>query len=218
MTGLKKVLGIGAAFALAVALGGCAGHSEPKKAEQPAQKTPAAQVQKKAEAPAQKVSLDKWAGEWNGIHKYLDKPELKQSFEQGAKKKNMTPEAFKKDLMERRKCEFNGLRIKGNTVEFLDGFPKDNANTISKATYEFSENKKFSYGGHTYEWDIFKAKESNAKYPILFLMPIHGEEGLMHFHMRYGSSIDDMMKQERWFPAFIKPDSTMSQIQGEIAG
>jgi len=156
--------------------------------------------------------------EWNGIHKYLDKPELKQSFEQGAKKKNMTPEAFKKDLMERRKCEFNGLRIKGSTIEFLDGFPKDNPKTISKATYEFSENKKFSYGGHQYEWDIFKAKESNAKYPILFLMPIHGEEGLTHFHMRYGSSIDDMLKQERWFPAFIKPDSTMSQIQGEIAG
>ena len=69
MTGFKKVLGVGAAFALAIALGGCAGHSEPKQAEQPAQKAPAAQVEKKADAPAaKKITLEKWAGAVSYTH------------------------------------------------------------------------------------------------------------------------------------------------------
>ena len=217
MTGFKKVLGVGAAFALAIALGGCAGHSEPKQAEQPAQKAPAAQVQKKADAPAaKKITLEKWAGEWNGFHKYLDKPEVQKAYEEAAKDKKSTPEAIKKELEERRKCEFNGLRIKGNTIEFLDGFAKDGAKTVTKATYECVDSKKVMHGGHQLEWDVFKAKEADAKYPVLLMMPVHGEEELVHFHMRYGTNADELLKKDKWFPTFVKPDSTLAQIEGEI--
>ena len=48
------------------------------------------------------------------------------------------------------------------------------------------------------------------------LMPVHGEEELVHFHMRYGKSLDELEKQDKWYPTFVKPESTMDQIADEV--
>ncbi len=48
------------------------------------------------------------------------------------------------------------------------------------------------------------------------MMPVHGEEELTHFHMRYGNSVDELMSKETWFPTFVAPSSTIDQIKDEI--
>lgn len=48
------------------------------------------------------------------------------------------------------------------------------------------------------------------------MMPVHGEEELVHFHMRYGKNADELFKKDGWFPTFVKPNSTMDQIADEV--
>lgn len=66
------------------------------------------------------------------------------------------------------------------------------------------------------EWDQFEATSKDAKYPVLIMMPIHGEESLTHFHMRYGKNIDELLKKDKWFPTYVKPSTTTDQLIDEI--
>ena len=123
---------------------------------------------------------------------------------------------MKAELKEKRSCEFHGLKIEGDTVSFLDGFESEGGAEIAKATYECVDSKKVMHGGHELEWDVFKAKEADAKYPVLLMMPVHGEEELTHFHMRYGNDVDELMGKDDWYPTFVAPSSTIDQIKDEI--
>lgn len=49
------------------------------------------------------------------------------------------------------------------------------------------------------------------------MMPVHGEEELIHFHMRYGSDENELLGMDNWYPTYVKPNSTLEQIADEIA-
>ncbi|MDU5274045.1 MAG: zinc-binding protein, partial [Finegoldia magna] len=87
---------------------------------------------------------------------------------------------------------------------------------IAETEYKFVEKKAVKHGSHMLEWDVFEAVDSNAKYKVLLMMPIHGEEELTHFHMRYGNDKEELFAKEGWFPTFVKPNTTDKQIIGEI--
>lgn len=170
----------------------------------------------KTEDKKEEVSLSDWDGEWNNMGSYLDKPEVQDAFKTLAKKENVDEKKAKSDYLEKRKCEFNGLKIDGNKITFTSKIPSENGEKIAETEYKFVEKKAVKHGSHMLEWDVFEAVDSNAKYKVLLMMPIHGEEELTHFHMRYGNDKEELFAKEGWFPTFVKPNTTDKQIIGEI--
>lgn len=216
MKALNKVCRATTAVGIALALAGCAGQAEKDQAEDMSQETMASQPAAMDEASAAKTTLAGWKGTWNDFSSYLDKDEVADAYDEAAKMNKTTAEDVKAELKEKRSCEFHGLKIEGDTVSFLDGFESEGGTEIAKATYECVDSKKVMHGGHELEWDVFKAKEADAKYPVLLMMPVHGEEELTHFHMRYGNDVDELMGKDDWYPTFVAPSSTIDQIKDEI--
>lgn len=162
------------------------------------------------------VELAQWDGTWNNMGAYLENEELQDAYEGLAKKEDMTVEEAKKMYLEKRKSDFDGLIIKGNKVKFLDGFEDKGGKEIAEMEYEYKETKKVPRGDSELIWNIFESKEE-GEYKVLAMMEVDNEEALTHFHMRYGKDLDEILAKEKWFPTFIKPDSTNEQLYEEIA-
>lgn len=165
----------------------------------------------------EEISLADWEGEWNDMGGYLDKDEVQEAFKTLAENENVSEEEAKSSYLEKRHCDFKGLRISGDKVEFLNDFPEKNPDALGEGEYEFVEKREVDHAGHKMEWDIFKAKSDDAPYKYLLMMPIHGEESLTHYHMRYGDDVESLVNKEGWFPTFVKPNTTDSQIIDEIS-
>lgn len=163
------------------------------------------------------VSLADWEGEWNNMGGYLDKDEVQSAFKTLAEKEKVDEKEAKENYLKKRKCDFGGLEISGDHVKFLKEFPEAKGEVIAEADYKFKEKVEAEHEGHKLEWDIFEATSENAPYKVLMMMPIHGEESLTHFHMRYGDDKDSLLKEEGWYPTFVKPSSTDQQIIDEIS-
>ena len=170
----------------------------------------------KKEEANEKVSLSDWEGKWNSMEGYLDKEEVQDAFKTLAEKENTDQETAKKAYLEKRKCDFKGLEIEGEKVKFYQEFPEDSSKESSEVEYKFIDKKEVKHGSHMLEWDIFEAVSPDAEYKYLLMMPIHGEESLTHFHMRYGNDVDELLEKDGWFPTFVKPNTTDSQIIDEI--
>ncbi|NVF12164.1 ZinT/AdcA family metal-binding protein [Anaerococcus sp. AGMB00486] len=162
------------------------------------------------------VSLSDWEGEWNDMGRYLDKKEIQPAFKTLAENEKIDENEAKENYLKKRHCDFGGLRIKGDEVEFLNDFPDKNPELKGKGVYKFVGKQEVEHGGYKMEWDIFEAKNEDAPYKYLLMMPIHGEESLTHFHMRYGNDKDKLLQEEGWYPTFVKPSTTDQQIIDEI--
>lgn len=183
--------------------------------EEQAKEEKPAEDEKPAEE-ADKASIADWEGEWNNMGGYLEKPEVQGAFKTLAEKENTDEAAAKEAYLKKRKCDFGGLEIAGNHVKFLKEFPDAKGEVVGEADYTFKEKIEVEHGGHKLEWDVFEANSEDAPYKVLLMMPIHGEESLTHFHMRYGDEKDSLLKEEGWYPTFVKPSSTDQQIIDEI--
>lgn len=216
----KKILT--ALFAIAcmsMALVGC-GNDEEAATSEPADTSVTAGTSEADSAPAEteaEVSLADWNGSWNNMGAYLDEADVQPAYEKLAEKDGITADEAKAAYVEKRKCDFNGMIVDGNKVTFLDNFEDKGGAEIAAAEYEFDQVHKVQSGSHEMEWFAFKATSPDAKYPVLLMMPVHGDEALTHFHMRYGVDADELLAKEGWFPTFVKPDATLEQISGEIA-
>ena len=162
------------------------------------------------------VSLSDWEGEWNDMGGYLEKDEVQNAFKTLAEKEKVDEKEAKENYLKKRKCDFGGLEIKDNKIKFLKDFPDKKGEVISESEYKYVEKQEVEHGGHKLEWDIFEAVNDDAPYKYILMMPIHGEESLTHFHMRYGDDKDKLLKEEGWFPTFVKPNTTDVQIIDEI--
>lgn len=165
---------------------------------------------------ASEVSLSDWEGEWNNMGGYLDKDEVQSAFKTLAEKEKVDEKEAKENYLKKRKCDFGGLEIKDNKIKFLKDFPDKKGDVISEIEYKYVGKQEVEHGGHKLEWDIFEAVNDDAPYKFILMMPIHGEESLTHFHMRYGDDKESLLKDEGWFPTFVKPNTTDAQIIDEI--
>ena len=165
---------------------------------------------------ASEVSLSDWEGEWNNMGGYLDKDEVQSAFKTLAEKEKVDEKEAKENYLKKRKCDFGGLEIKDNKIKFLKDFPDKKGDVISESEYKYVGKQEVEHGGHKLEWDIFEAVNDDAPYKFILMMPIHGEESLTHFHMRYGDDKESLLKDESWFPTFVKPNTTDAQIIDEI--
>ena len=163
----------------------------------------------KQEMSNEQVSLDGWAGTWNSIVAWFDNEEVKKSL-------GDTADA---DIAAKNKgthTDFKSMIVDGNTITFLDS-AKD-GKELAKSEYKFVEKKVNGEGEHS-EWDIFEATSDlkDPKYKFIALMPVHGEEGdLTHFHVRYGSTVDEALADNTWWPVIASPETTVEQVVSEI--
>lgn len=171
---------------------------------------------KEEEKAEEAVSMADWEGEWNDMGGYLEKDEIQEAFKALAEKENTDEASAKEAYLKKRKCDFGGLGIKGDHVKFLKEFPDAKGEVLGEADYMFKESIEVDHGGHKLEWDVFEATSEDAPYKVLMMMPIHGEESLTHFHMRYGDDKEALLKEEGWYPTFVKPSTTDQQIIDEI--
>lgn len=185
------------------------------KVEETAKDEKPAENEKPAEE-AEQASIADWEGEWNNMGGYLEKAEIQDAFKTLAEKEKTDEASAKEAYLKKRKCDFGGLEIAGDHIKFLKEFPDAKGEVIGEADYTYKEKIEVEHGGHKLEWDVFEAKSEDAPYKVLLMMPIHGEESLTHFHMRYGDDKDSLLKEEGWYPTFVKPSSTDQQIIDEI--
>lgn len=171
----------------------------------------------KAEPKAEKVSLEDWAGTWNSIEGYYDEPEIKKAMEEKAKELNKTFDELKAEKSKESHVDWLGLKIDDKTITFLDNFASKNGKEIEKIEYVFKEMKQVGKEGEEHsQWAVFEAKDKNAKHPLLLMMPVHGEDEITHFHIRYGKSVDEMLKMDEWWPVMAKDSSTTQQVIEEV--
>lgn len=196
------------------ALIGCGDQPAEKPADKPAAEK---KDEKKDEAQKPARTLADWEGEWNNLIPYIDMPEYASTFEEKAKSVGKSVDEVKAELKERRKCEFGALEIKGDSIIFLDNFKDKGGKEIAKAEYKFVKQEKVKHEGEELEWDVFEATSKDAKYPVIIMMPPHGEEGLPHFHMRYGKNADELLKDDHWYPVLCKSNSTQDQLKAEFS-
>lgn len=169
-----------------------------------------------AQSAADVVSLADWEGSWNGFSAYLSDPQLEDAYKEVGERDSKPADEVKKDMETKVKADFSGLKVEGDTVTFLDGFEDKGGKELTHASYQFKESRKVEHGGYQLEWDVFEASDPSAAYPVLLMMPVHGEEEMIHFHMRYGKDADELMAQDDWYPTFVKPSTTLDQIKDEI--
>ena len=159
---------------------------------------------------SEEVSLSDWEGEWNSLGAYLDDPELQDSFAEMAEKHGETIDEVKAEIQEQYGLPFGALKVEGNQMIFFEGKASE-SKEIETVAYKYLKSHAIEHGGNTYYWYIFQA-EGDATYPIIFLMPAHGEDSLLHFHMRYGDDIQELLKKDDWYPTLVKPNATMEQL------
>lgn len=219
----NKKIALTALLSLGLILAACQKDAADTKTTENAQAESQVEETAKEEAPAEedqsedeKASMADWEGEWNDMGGYLEKAEIQEAFKSLAEKENTDEASAKEAYLKKRKCDFGGLEIDGDHVKFLKEFPDAKGEVIGEADYTYKEKIEVEHGGHKLEWDVFEAKSEDAPYKVLLMMPIHGEESLTHFHMRYGDDKDSLLKEEGWYPTFVKPSSTDAQIIDEI--
>lgn len=220
MSKKKYLFAVSLCLAATLGLYGCSGQGA-QKTEQ--KETPAATqaadkpAEKKAEEKKDQVTLNEWKGDWNNIVNYLDDPELNASFEEVGKRDGITADQARNALKERRKFDYAALRIEGDKMEFLDGFADKGGKVVGTGTYKFVKSEKVKHGGGELNWSLFEATNADAPHKYIAMLDIHGEESLTHFHMRYGNDADKLLDPEsKWYPALIKPSSTLDQLKEEI--
>ena len=223
----SKMFGIAMILCLGVLLSACGDKTvkedkvDEKKVEEKVNKEEKKDTNEKVEEKAQvkeplsQVSLEEWKGEWNNIQGYLDKDEVKKAVEEKAKEESKSADDFLKAFNERRKADFMGVKIEGDKLILLDKFPSDNGKEIEKLSYKYLESHSVKHGNSDLEWHVFETEDKD-EYKYLLMMPVHGEDEIVHFHMRYGMDKDQLLKDDKWYPTMVKPSSTMQQVVTEI--
>lgn len=181
------------------------------------QTTSATSEESSAAASAEEVSLADWNGDWNNITAYLDDPAMQSMLEEHAKEDKTSVDEVKKELAHDKEIDFKAMKIDGDKITYFDGFTANGGKEIGSNTYKYVDKYKATHGKHEFFWYEFKANEADAKYPCILIMPIHGEESLTHFHLRYGKDAEEMLKIDGWYPTFVKPSSTIEQLAEEIS-
>lgn len=170
------------------------------------------------EGSCESVSLNEWKGSWNSYLGYFEDAQITEALKKKAEKNNTTVEQLKEKSEKQMHTDFLGMKMDGDKLVLLDKFESNDGKAISEATYKFVKVHMVKFGKHDVEWHEFKA-EGEAKYPVLLLTDVHGhgEGSLSHFHLRYGSDVDELLKNENWWPTFVASSVTAENILASLS-
>ncbi|OFU52321.1 ZinT/AdcA family metal-binding protein [Corynebacterium sp. HMSC11E11] len=165
-----------------------------------------------------KASLSDWNGSFRGFNSYFGEDFVREAMDEAAEEHGETTDEMLAELEESRGADFEALVVDEDEITFVKS-AMDLDNPGEEAVkYTFDKALDVKTDQHEFTWFIFKA-EGDADHEYIALMPLHGEEALAHFHMRYGSSIEEILdpamqgQSDDWYPTFVDPETaTEDQI------
>ncbi|WP_257161589.1 metal-binding protein ZinT [Corynebacterium cystitidis] len=153
-----------------------------------------------------KATLADWEGEWVSLGALAKTDEMKPFAEEAAEEHGESVEEVLEEVDEARATDFAGMVIDADHIAFFDTIEEVSGGSAEDGyKYTFSESIEDEHDGNTFTWFVFESDEG-APHKYVLLMPLHGEETLAHYHMRYGDSVDEAMNaDDHWYPTFIAP-------------
>lgn len=161
------------------------------------------------------VSLSDWNGQWNSFLGYMDDKELEEPIAKLAEKRGVTVEQFKAMPAKMMETDVGAMSIKDGEITFFDGFEARGGKEFDKAVYEFVKSHTLKFGETEFQMHEFKSEK--AKYPVLLMTDAENEEGMVHFHVRFGNSAEELIANEMWYPTFVTPSITYEQLMAGLA-
>lgn len=157
-----------------------------------------------------KASLSDWNGSFRGFNSYFEEDFIKKAMEEAAKEHGETTDEMRAELDESRGADFEALVVNEDEITFVKSAKDLDKPSEKPVKYTFDKALDVKTDQHEFTWFIFKA-DGDADHEYVALMPLHGEEALEHFHMRYGNSIEEILdptkqgQSEDWYPTFVNP-------------
>jgi zinc transport system substrate-binding protein len=169
---------------------------------------------------AKEEALGDWNGTWVNVGTMLDDPAMDPVYEAIADAADaaagngafITGDA-KSFLYAMHKSDFGDLGIAGDTITYY------NTDGTVGCEYESAGIETVAFGEEEFDWYKFELTSEDTacyEYKYLILTDIHGEEPLVHFHMRYGdTSFDDLINNPAyamWYPTLSVEGTTVEDV------
>ena len=169
-------------------------------------------------------SLAPWKGEWRSFDAVSQASKLKDAYDQATKSmNNYTVDGFKAAAAAMYTTPFSKIKFNGsNTVKFT---VMESDGTEKEISCEYKYEGKVPMAGYDgYFWETYKAVKpvrglSKAQYFIATSPHQHGEDGLNHWHGRFGAnSIEALVNADSlWWPTYVAADMTDEKLTEEFA-
>jgi Zn/Cd-binding protein ZinT len=169
------------------------------------------------------ATLNDWNGTWLNLGTMLDDPAMDVVYEAMTDAANaaagdgtFTTDDAKSFLYAMHESNFGDLGIAGNNVTYYntDGTVK------CDCEYESAGVETVAFGEEEFNWYRFALTSEDttcSEYRYLIFTEVHShEEGMVHWHMRYGNtSFDDLINNTSyaiWYPTFAVEGTTMETV------
>lgn len=166
-------------------------------------------------------ALADWSGEWNNFYDYLENEGIQEAYTVLAEKEGNTADEVKSRYLEGKtyQCEIPAMTINQDSITFYSNALTETAND-EQATGSY----EYSYAGDVEDangriWSSFVTEDQNAQYKAFLMLPAEADvpnETMMHFHFRYGNSIEELLSEDGWFATMIAADTTDNLIIGHM--
>jgi len=116
---------------------------------------------------------------------------------------------------------FGDLGVAGDAVTYYN----PDGTVRCRCEYEFAGKESVTFGGEEFDWYKFELKsgdEACSEYKYLIATGVHleGEEGMVHWHMRYGNtSFDDLINSPEyvmWYPTLAENYAEGAPMMGAM--
>lgn len=117
---------------------------------------------------------------------------------------------------------FGDLEVGGNTVTYYN----PDGSVRCRCEYEFAGKETVTFGAEEFDWYKFVLRsgdEACSEYRYLIATGVHseGEEGMIHWHMRYGNtSFDDLINNPgyaMWYPTLTDEETSAETLAENYA-
>jgi Zn/Cd-binding protein ZinT len=112
---------------------------------------------------------------------------------------------------------FGDMEITGDTVTYYN----PDGTVRCRCEYEFAGKEAVTFGGHEFDWYKFELKsgdEACSEYKYLIATGVHsdGDDGMVHWHIRYGNtSFDDLINNPgyvMWYPTLAEGEISAEKL------
>lgn len=208
------------AIALALGLGACSNEEGADQPQAATEQTTAVEDDHHDpdHSSQQEASLADWEGTWVSLSEIATQDNMRPYAEEAAQEHGETIDQVLEEVDEARATDFAGMVVSADKIAFVDEMSDvESASADDGGDYTFSAAEVATSGDHEFTWFVFEGGEG-AKYKYVLLMPLHGEESLAHYHMRYGDDLDSLLNPDNdaWFPTMVNPDEATDEQLGEV--
>ncbi len=152
------------------------------------------------------VSLEDWDGEWKNMVYYLEDESCQEALDALADAYEHTPEEYL-DQAIADSVNFFAMKVDGESAKITFLSRQEDEEVEESYTCTYAGSVKFEHGHHSGYWHVFETDAEEEDLETLFLMEVHGEEVLAHFHLRIGHEIEDLLIRDSWWPTFVAADT-----------